>query len=168
MKTGTSKMSRTAWGLDTLPDDEWRTRASCTPETAQLFEVFGRKGASVHRLSIANQQAVDICRRCPVKKECLADAVKVPNDFWFIAGGHLIHRGQVISTLPPRQLLRQPKPPAPEPDAPQRKAPTVARVADAVSDLYRLGWTTRRIAGALGVGEATVLRHSRMVTNARP
>ena len=62
-----TKLSHRAWGLDTLPDGEWLQYAQCKPDDAPLFDVFGHKGIGEQTLTEQNQQAVNICRRCPAE-----------------------------------------------------------------------------------------------------
>jgi Transcription factor WhiB. len=155
-----TKLSHRAWGLDTLPDGEWLQYAQCKPDDAPLFDVFGHKGVGEQTLTEQNQQAVNICRRCPVRAECLQDAQDHPTDWWFILGGEVVHRGQVIPSRPaksrgPRmRMVTSPAEPAPEPDT------EPADFADAVADLLGLGWSVGRVAEALGIGVTAVRQHA--------
>lgn len=67
-----SVLSRTAYGLDTGRESRWEESAACSPETAEAFHVIGRK------LSSANQQALLICRDCPVLARCGAHYASMP------------------------------------------------------------------------------------------
>lgn len=90
----TTKMARSSWGLDTARD-EWRMHAECTPETAELFFVApgnGRVGSQ--HVSAGNRAALEICARCPVTEQCLADALAHPAPVGRIAGGQVVGRGR--------------------------------------------------------------------------
>jgi len=164
MQTGTSKMSRTAWGLDTMPDGEWLKQAACGPNTAHLFDVLGSKGISEQTLTAANEQAVAICLRCPVRVDCLDDALAHPIDWWFIAGGEVVHRGQIVPARPAHTRGRPPAHPVSVRSVVVRPIgaadPDPAGFADAVGDLLGLGWSVQRIASALGIGVTAVRRHA--------
>lgn len=56
---------------------EWRERALCAQTDPEAF--FPEKGGSV-------REAKKVCRRCPVRAECLADAV-AHREQWGIWGG---------------------------------------------------------------------------------
>ncbi len=80
-------MTRSSWGLDTDRDLNWRLFAACGPDNAEWFFVTRIGG----QLSLKNRLALDICRRCPVTTECLADALTVRVvEQSRIAGGQVI------------------------------------------------------------------------------
>lgn len=60
----------TAWGLASLPADEWLEHAACNPATAELFWPTGQ---GVPR-DVA--YALSICGQCPVIKRCGEYAVE--------------------------------------------------------------------------------------------
>jgi len=93
-----TKMTRTAWGLDTIPGGEWREAAQCSPDTAHLFDVVASR-AYVQRLTLDNQLAVVMCRQCPVQRQCLDDALGTVEEGYFIRGGHVVHRGEIVSAV---------------------------------------------------------------------
>lgn len=48
--------------------ESWLDKAACNPETAHLFETYtGRR----HNY----REAMDICRTCPVRRQCLDHAI---------------------------------------------------------------------------------------------
>ncbi|MFI6559687.1 WhiB family transcriptional regulator [Streptomyces sp. NPDC050534] len=47
--------------------DEWRDRAACRSEDPDLFFPIGTSGPSL----LQTEQAKTVCRRCPVREECL-------------------------------------------------------------------------------------------------
>jgi len=47
--------------------DEWRDRAACRSEDPDLFFPIGTSGPSL----LQTEQAKAVCRRCPVREECL-------------------------------------------------------------------------------------------------
>jgi len=161
MQTGTSKMSRTAWGLDTLPDGDWLENAACGPNTAHLFDVLGTRGFTHQTLTAANEQAIAICRRCPVRQDCLNDALLNPADWWFIAGGEVIHRGEIVPARPAHSRSpRRGRRPTPAAFPVVAAEPDPGGLAEAVADLLGLGWSVERIASALGIGLTAVRRHA--------
>ena len=64
---------RSTYGLDTDPVDDWRERSACRGEDPELFFSDARGTSGV----MAIDAAKDVCRRCPVKRECLAWAVEI-------------------------------------------------------------------------------------------
>lgn len=80
-------MTRSAWGLDTTADVDWRVRAACSPETAEWFWlVQGHRT----KLTLANKAALALCRTCPVIAECARYEAENPQPFARIAGGKAI------------------------------------------------------------------------------
>lgn len=63
-------------------DVEWRKEAMCRGEDPELFytESNGSLGA------IHNQEAKNVCARCPVWQACLREAFQM-NDFYGVRGG---------------------------------------------------------------------------------
>lgn len=102
-----TKMTRTAWNLSSIPDGEWLQHASCSPDTAELFDiVHGHSRPSTFiNLKPPNEKALRICAACPVIRQCLDDALTHPNDHWFVAGGAVVHRGQIVPARPSRQAV---------------------------------------------------------------
>lgn len=144
-------MTRTAWGLETIPAEEWLNHAACTPATAHFFEVVAHGNAGWPLiLKPSNEAALDICATCPVTKECLEAAIASPNDDYFIAGGKVIHHGEIIPARRP-----------PRPDRPSKVERAAERFASTITELLDLGWTSHRIAGALGIDEEAVVVHQR-------
>jgi WhiB family redox-sensing transcriptional regulator len=65
----------------TRTGSRWRSRAACRDVDPELFFPVGKSGPAL--LQIAEAKAV--CRRCPVRDACLADALeRIPDG---IAGG---------------------------------------------------------------------------------
>ena len=100
-----TKLSHRAWGFDTLPSGDWLDAAACGPGTAELFDiVHGHSRPSTFiNLKPNNEKALRICAACPVIRQCLDDALAHPNDHLFVAGGKVVHRGQII----PARLARK-------------------------------------------------------------
>lgn len=59
------------------PMPSWRDAALCAQVGTELF--FPEQGGSL-------AQPKKVCRRCPVRAECLADAL-AQNDQWGVRGG---------------------------------------------------------------------------------
>ncbi|MCP3768200.1 MULTISPECIES: WhiB family transcriptional regulator [Streptomyces] len=47
--------------------DDWRTRATCRDEDPDLFFPIGTSGPAL----LQTEQAKAVCRRCPVRQQCL-------------------------------------------------------------------------------------------------
>ncbi|GAB3181162.1 WhiB family transcriptional regulator [Streptomyces incanus] len=47
--------------------DDWRTRAACRDEDPDLFFPIGTSGPAL----LQTEQAKGVCRRCPVRQQCL-------------------------------------------------------------------------------------------------
>ncbi|MGY3200173.1 WhiB family transcriptional regulator [Streptomyces sp. TE5632] len=47
--------------------DDWRTRAACRDEDPDLFFPIGTSGPAL----LQTEQAKAVCRRCPVREQCL-------------------------------------------------------------------------------------------------
>jgi hypothetical protein len=78
-------VSRSAWGLDTIVNDrDWLPAASCGPDVAEWFWITSKGHI---RLSDDNRGALSICRKCPVLRECDADATANPMPWPHISGG---------------------------------------------------------------------------------
>jgi WhiB family transcriptional regulator, redox-sensing transcriptional regulator len=56
---------------------DWRARALCRDEDPELFFPIGTSGPAL--LQIAEAKAV--CARCPVRAECLAEALETGQDY---------------------------------------------------------------------------------------
>jgi hypothetical protein len=56
------------------PGDPWWTEAACASTDPDLFSAVGR--GTVYSHSSAVTRAVAFCRRCPVRRECLSDALQ--------------------------------------------------------------------------------------------
>lgn len=74
-------MSNT-WGMTSDRSDDWRDRAACRDEDPELFFADGTGYPSQLKIEKAKQ----VCRRCPVKAQCLAWALGVGDD-WAVCGG---------------------------------------------------------------------------------
>ncbi|MFI2663222.1 WhiB family transcriptional regulator [Micromonospora carbonacea] len=51
----------------TAAEDDFRTRGACRDKPAELFFPVGTSGPALLQV----EQAKAVCRRCPVKNECL-------------------------------------------------------------------------------------------------
>lgn len=47
--------------------DDWRTRAACRDEDPDLFFPIGTSGSAL----LQTERAKAVCRRCPVREQCL-------------------------------------------------------------------------------------------------
>lgn len=47
--------------------DDWRTRAACRDEDPDLFFPIGTSGPAL----LQTERAKAVCRRCPVREQCL-------------------------------------------------------------------------------------------------
>ena len=67
----------------TVPEREWIEDAACRGAPVDLFYQDGKRGDSAH------PEAVAMCASCPVRSECLADALKLSGsvDLWGYRGG---------------------------------------------------------------------------------
>ncbi|GII88226.1 hypothetical protein Ssi03_62160 [Sphaerisporangium siamense] len=63
---------RTAWGLDTPHGPHWTNRAACKGQDPELF--FEPAARSKEDPDVKRAKA--ICAGCPVRRECLIDAVE--------------------------------------------------------------------------------------------
>ncbi|MCZ4096734.1 WhiB family transcriptional regulator [Streptomyces sp. So13.3] len=54
----------------------WRHRAACRAEDPELFFPVGSSGPALLQI----QQAKAVCRRCPVREECLSWALEAGQD----------------------------------------------------------------------------------------
>jgi WhiB family transcriptional regulator, redox-sensing transcriptional regulator len=75
--------------------NEWRSAAACRGEEANAFfppSTFERKELRIARERVAKS----ICRGCPVREECLTDAIEVgePHGIW--GGLNEIERRQFV------------------------------------------------------------------------
>ncbi|MGW1243257.1 WhiB family transcriptional regulator [Streptomyces bobili] len=52
--------------------DDWRQRAACRHEDPELFFPIGTSGPAL----LQTEQAKAVCRRCPVRAQCLEWALK--------------------------------------------------------------------------------------------
>ena len=64
------------------PDPRWRFDAACLDMDTDLF--FSERGADA---KTKNEQAKEICRICPVRFDCLHDAMLEPQPWFGIRGG---------------------------------------------------------------------------------
>jgi WhiB family redox-sensing transcriptional regulator len=81
---------------DTPPEREWRGRAACRNEPPELFFPTAESGPG-YRAQVAEAKAV--CRRCPVRADCLAEALaRIP---YGIAGGLTEHERRRLRTGTP-------------------------------------------------------------------
>ena len=55
---------------------DWRHRAACRDEGPELFFPLGNTGPALLQIEEAKQ----VCRRCPVREECLAWALETGQD----------------------------------------------------------------------------------------
>lgn len=75
-----SAMTRTASGLSTQTGDHWMASAVCRDEDSELFFPIGTHGPA----QLQTEQAKAVCRRCPVRTDCLrhAMALNIADGVW--------------------------------------------------------------------------------------
>lgn len=83
----------------------WWAKARCNDGAATLVSLF----FSEELIDIARAKA--ICSKCPVRDDCLADAVE-RHEPWGVWGGQLILNGRIVAQK--RRRGRPPKHPRPE------------------------------------------------------
>lgn len=89
------------------PDEHWTERASCGPETADLFIIAGKSRDWNHsRHADQRAEAAAICATCPVIETCLRDAIE--RDDWetFAGGKTPAQRKVVVQGEPARVQCR--------------------------------------------------------------
>ena len=146
-----------AWGLTADPADTWREDARCRPANHKRPEIFyplGLEKGSNDTAGIAIAKA--FCRPCPVRMECLAEALRL-GERWGVWGG---------LTPAERAVLRRPTPP-PEPkprvrmrwcvNGPHRFEPDPAQPKGRLCPSCRAAHTDRRVR-AYGKGLADAHR----------
>jgi len=84
---------RSAYGLEATRDNGWRWLAACSVDTADWFFITSRSRS----LSPDNRRALRICAKCPVRIECLIDALEDPEKVPRIAGGHVMRDGGIVA-----------------------------------------------------------------------
>lgn len=68
-------------------DVDWRQSAACSPEVAEWFWlVQGHRT----KLTLANRNALRLCRSCPVLTQCARYEADHPQPYARIAGGKVI------------------------------------------------------------------------------
>ena len=68
-----------------MTDIDWRAQAKCRDHDPELwFPKSSKNGGDRRTLSLS---ALDICRTCPVRQQCLDWAIAT-GEKWAIAGGH--------------------------------------------------------------------------------
>lgn len=68
MKTATTRMSRSAWGLGGGQDVDWRRHGLCAAPDSDPEDWATTSGGYVSR---RNHNALELCRTCPVRAPCL-------------------------------------------------------------------------------------------------
>ena len=77
---------RTPWQQPTFDDSPWWERALCREVGPEFFYV--EKGGNT-------RPAKQVCQRCPVRKECLEEALELGDDFGIRGGESYISRRQI-------------------------------------------------------------------------
>jgi hypothetical protein len=75
--------------MDLLPPRAWEDAAACDLDDAYLFELKPAPGETPAQWRRRLTAAVELCRRCPVARQCLDDAVLL-DDRGHIRGGWAI------------------------------------------------------------------------------
>lgn len=73
----------------------WRAQAACVGQSAKFFYEVPRRGNNqAHVLDALTAEARAVCEACPVKDECLAEAMQCAADDHAVWGGthHLDRR----------------------------------------------------------------------------
>jgi len=109
----------TTWGMGTDPADDWRENARCRPIAHKRPEIFYPLGLEKGANDTAGIQiAKQFCAPCPVREECLAEALRL-GERWGVWGGLTPAERAAMrdpgSAVPPVAL------PAPEPEKPARE-----------------------------------------------
>jgi hypothetical protein len=127
---------------------EWRSRAACREIAGDVFFPTAERGRMrVREVAVAKA----VCARCPVRAECLADALaRIP---YGIAGGLTAEERRALPRLAKAAVLDV------ERLAEALRVATVPRRQAALARaLQAAGWSTDRIAECAGVSERTALR----------
>ena len=137
----------------------WRERAACRDVDPETFFPTAESGPERDR-QVATAKAV--CARCPVRAECLGEALaRIP---YGVAGGLTEHerrtlrRSTTVSQPAAEDVLRD----GPRPGATGQEA--ARERAQAGRDLLATGRTARQIAQDCGVSTRTVQRWARPST----
>ena len=88
-------MKLTAFDIDPIHTAEWRNRAACAEMPTEIFYP-SNFGMHIHR------PAIRICRRCPVRTQCLLYCLKTqdPNtDYGVFGGTSRAERKEFLSDL---------------------------------------------------------------------
>lgn len=127
------------------PSGGWRGRAACRDVDPEVFFPVAQAG-SVHEQQVAAAKAV--CAGCPVRSECLEEALaRIPDG---IAGG--------LTSAERHRVVRQGGRRAVTGDELVQTARTRAQLAAAGSVLLASGRSRQAVAQACGVSERTVYR----------
>ena len=70
-------------------DHLWRDEAACFKEGIDTEEFFPEVGETVHKT------VVELCKSCPVKEECLAYAMSIPELHGYWAGTYFRDRAKL-------------------------------------------------------------------------
>lgn len=126
----------------TAPAVDWRVRAECRAVDPDTFFPASDRGPEV-------AQAKAVCAGCPVRRECLDEALRrIPDG---IAGG--------LTAAERRTLLRG-RPQRVDPNELARTARTRTEIATAGRLLLAAGRSRAAVARICGVSERTVYRWS--------
>ena len=130
---------------NTTPAREWRSAAACRGTDPELYFPVASGGPAYERQVV---EAKAVCAGCPVREQCLAEALmRIPDG---IAGGltpaerRQLARGRAAHPVSAAELIRV--------------ARGRAEVAAAGSVLLASGRTREEVARACGVSERTVYR----------
>ncbi len=128
----------------TTPAHGWRTAAACRGTDPEVFFPVAEAGLA-HERQVAAAKAV--CAGCPVRQECLDEAlVRIPDG---IAGGLTADERRQLGRRPARRVTGGEL---------IQDARTRAEVAAAGSVLLAAGGSRLAVAEACGVSERTVYR----------
>lgn len=133
----------------------WRLRAACRPGTGIDPEIFFPAGEPGNRYDGRNRAALDVCARCPVQTECLAEALeRIP---YGIAGGMTARERARLRARRRPAVEAEGGGPAPRTSAPDPALPRAVTRARGI-ELLLAGRRREDIARTLDVAQRTVDR----------
>lgn len=104
MESGGDTTSPSLPGLRFAGDHSWREHAACAKMPKELFfcETRGKKG------DVILEESVAVCRRCPVKEQCLEFAVKNNEPYGQWAGTFPKERAEMYKEYLLTGIVRRP------------------------------------------------------------
>lgn len=81
---------------DIIAPPKWTRRASCASGQYDPDDWFPQQGAPDYLER--KERALAVCKRCPVRIQCLRHAIRTEDEIWGIAGGKTQHSRSRIRT----------------------------------------------------------------------